>query len=344
MTARFATSEEINNWNNLVSDSAGADTVFSTKEYAEIKQLTRYTPRYVIVDDLAVLVLEKRAWPFGSLWYLPKGPNVTSVEEFQSVMAGLEQLAKKSNVFFIRAESELPLADAPKLEALGYQKASPIIPSQSTITLDLTPVLDDIIATLPQKGRYAIRRAERDGVTVKQVPTTDENCKKMYNLLQGTAEGQFGIRSYVYYQAYWKTFADAHIGQLFFAYVDNKVVAGAFALYFNHKSTYKDGASIRERTAYGASHLLQWHVIQWAKERGATLHDFCGSPPSSEIHNEAHPHYKIGLFKTSFNKTVTDYIGCYDGVVSKTRYAIWSKIGERVHKKLYFQKTHDYYY
>lgn len=166
----------------------------------------------------------------------------------------------------------------------------------------------------------------------------------MYKLLSETAEGQFGIRNYNYYKTFWQTFEKTGNGQLFFAYFDGAIVAGAFAMVLGSKSTYKDGASIRKRTAYGASHLLQWNVIEWAKSKGATVHDFCGSPPSDEITNPDHPHYGIGLFKLSFSKHVVDYIGCYDFVLSSTRYAAWQRIGERVHRHLYYKRTKDYYY
>lgn len=344
MTARFATPEEISTWNTLVARSTPHDTIFSTMEYGTIKLDTRYSPRYIIVDTLAILVLEKRTPLLGRFWYLPKGPNVASAGEFHAVLGAIKNLARKAGVFFVRAESEIPLTESSELASYGYRKATAIIPSQSTITLTISADIDDLITTLPQKGRYAIRRAERDGVTVARVDATEENCRTMYALLSDTAKGQFGIRSYEYYKQYWQTFSSSHMGQLFFAYYDTRVVAGAYALYFNKKSTYKDGASIRERTAYGASHLLQWHVIQWAKENGSITHDLCGSPPSNRIHDTTHPHHNIGLFKTSFNKEVTDYIGCYDMVVSPLRYAIWNAIAERVYKKLYFQKTHDYYY
>ena len=74
------------------------------------------------------------------------------------------------------------------------------------------------------------------------------------------------------------------------------------------------------------------------------MHDFCGSPPSDEINNPEHPHYGIGLFKLSFSKHVIDYIGCYDLVLSKTRYGAWQKAGERLYRHFYYKKTKDYYY
>ena len=344
MTIRFATPEEIKNWNAIVSKSGAASTVFSTSEYAEIKKLTAYTPRYIMAEDLAVLALEKKTAPLGRLWYLPKGPNVSSTTEYLGLMAELKKFARSQGVFLIKTEPELPLSEADRLKNAGYTQSNPIIPSQSTITLDISGDLDTVLTAMPQKGRYAIKRAERDGVTVEQVESTDENCQKMYALLADTAKGQFGIRNYNYFKTYWSTFSKAGTGQLFFAYVDGVVVAGAYALYFDKKSIYKDGASVRERTAYGASHLLQWSVISWAKEKGSVLHDLCGSPPSDRVSDKTHPHYNIGLFKTSFNKQITDYIGCYDVPVSGWKYKLWSLGLERVYKKLYYKATKDYYY
>jgi lipid II:glycine glycyltransferase (peptidoglycan interpeptide bridge formation enzyme) len=344
MIARYATDEEIAQWNSLVLKNPDGGNVFSSFEYSEIKKLTHYIPRYVIAGSVAITVLEKTTAPLGTLWYLPKGPGVTSSKLLFDLLGALKPLAKKAGVFAIRIETELERSCRPTLERHGMKKASPIIPNPSTITIDISRELDAILLNLPQKGRHAIRRAERDGVTIQRVAVTEKNAKEMYGLLAQTAEGQFGIRSYNYYKSFWKTFSEAGLGQLFFAYFEGTVVAGAYAMTYGTKSTYKDGASVRKRTAYGASHLLQWHVIEWAKQQGALIHDFCGSPPSDEIGNPDHPHYGVGLFKLSFSKNVTDYIGCYDYVLSPIRYKAWTKLGERVHRRLYFHRTKDYYY
>lgn len=344
MTARYATPEEIAHWDNLILANPDGGNVFSSYEYSEVKKLNGYSVRYIISGHLAITVLEKQTPPFGRLWYLPKGPNVISGKQLFDCLKALKPLAKKAGVFVIRIESELSRSCQPTLERHGLKKAAAIIPNPSTITLDISDPLEKVLESLPQKGRHAIRRAERDGVKVTSVKATEANCKKMYKLLSETAEGQFGIRSYNYYKTFWQSFEKADLGQLFFASFEDKVVAGAYAMTFGSKSTYKDGASVRERTAYGASHLLQWKVIEWAKSRGVTLHDFCGSPPSEEINNPDHPHHGVGMFKTAFNKQVTDYIGCYDDVISTTNYKLWKKIGERVHRHLYYKRTKDYYY
>jgi len=344
MSVRFATSEEISTWDASILANPDGGNVFSSYEYAAQKETGGYKHHFLFVNKIAVTVLEKNTPPLGKLWYLPKGPNVTSPKALFDVLKQLQPFAKKRGIFAVRIETELPRSQQPTLTRHGLKKAAPIIPNPSTITLDVSPSLEDILMSLPQKGRHAIRRAERDGVTAELVKATDKNCKIMYKLLSETAEGQFGIRAYSYYKSFWQRFEAAGLGQLFFASFEGKVVAGAYAMTFGTKSTYKDGASIRKRTAYGASHFLQWNVIKWAKSQGALIHDFCGSPPSDELDNPEHPHHGIGLFKTAFNKTVTDYIGCYDLVISPIRYKAWTKLGERVYRRLYYKRTKDYYY
>lgn len=344
MTARFATEQEIIDWNTHVVSNPDGGNIFASYEYARQKETGGYKAHFVMVDSLAVTVLEKSAPGLGRLWYLPKGPGVTDTKQLFATLAALEPLAVKRSVFAIRVESELARSVGPTLARHGLRRALPIIPNPSTITLDISPSIDDILTTLPQKGRYAIKRAERDGVSVKLVNATDKNCRTMFELLAETAEGQFGIRSFDYYRSFWQRFEAAGNGQLFFAYFESKVVAGAYAMALGSKSWYKDGASVRKRTAYGASHLLQWHVIQWAKSKGSLLHDFVGSPPSDEIDNPDHKHHGIGLFKTAFSRNVVDFIGCYDYILRPTQYAVWIKIGERIARRVHLYKNGDSYY
>ncbi|MEP6710649.1 MAG: peptidoglycan bridge formation glycyltransferase FemA/FemB family protein, partial [Candidatus Saccharibacteria bacterium] len=279
--------------------------------------------------------------------WLDAGPGVASLSELKNLIPALHAFAKKQGVFTIKIESELPAdtsTDA-AIVALGVIKTRPIQPNYSTVLIDVRPSLDDIIKALPQKGRHAIRRAERDGVTVKKVPASKQNCEVMFKLLSDTAKGAgFGIRSYDYYEKFWQRYEKAGLGQLFFAYFEGKIVAGAFAIVFGDKGTYKDGASIRERTAYGASHLLQWHIIEWVKQQGAAVHDLCGAPPASEIKNPAHSYYGIGLFKTSFNKTVTEYVGAYQIPVRPLRSKLWTRFLEKLIRKIYYKIHHESYY
>lgn len=346
MAIRLTTEDETRHWNDHILANPDHGNVFQGYEFAQLKKRGGWRPRFIVAGNVSLTALEKTVPGLGKLWYIPKGPGITSVHQLDERLPDLKRFAKKHGVFAIKIEPELlktkeTVADFMKL---GLVKVRPIQPNFSTVLVDISPPLETVLAQLNQKGRHAIKRAERDGVTVQAVAPTDENCEAMYKLLAGTANGLFTIRSYSYYKAFWQSYASRGVGQLFFAYVDNTIVAGAYALAFGTKGTYKDGASLRERSVYGASHLLQWRVIEWLKSKHITTYDLCGTPPSDMITNTTHPHYGLGRFKTSFNKEVTDYVGAYDIVIRPTAYTIWRHIGERAALSLYFRLYAESYY
>jgi serine/alanine adding enzyme len=346
MNIRFATDQEIADWDQQVIKNPDNGNFLQGQQFALQKQREGWRLRYLFADTTAILVLERTVFGLGNVWYLPKGPGIQTVEQLGEIVAPLRDFAKQNGVFVVKLEPELVKTEVndQALRGLGLVSVAQVQPA-ATVILDIKGDLEAFITAMPQKGRYAIRRAERDGVTVKRVEATPENCKVMFDLLTLTAEDSaFGIRNYDYYLKWWQGYEKAGQGQLFFAYFDNEVVAGAYAIVYGNKSTYKDGASIRKRTAYGASHLLQWHVIQWVKERGSVSHDLCGTPPPSQVDNKDHRFYGIGLFKRSFNPEVTEYIGVYELPVKPLQHRIWRQIGEKVVRKVHALRRYENYY
>jgi lipid II:glycine glycyltransferase (peptidoglycan interpeptide bridge formation enzyme) len=343
MIARFATPDEIDHWNDLVTANPDGGNILQGREFIEEKAHAGWTPRYILVGTRAVACIEKSIPLLGKIWYCPKGPSTTSVSDLTKLIAALRKLAAKNGVFTVKIEPELDYTE--DLSALGLIPTQPVQYNYATVYVDLSPALDDILKNLNQKGRHAIRRAERDGVTVKAVPANDENCRIMYDLFTETAGGAgFAIRPPEYYRSFYRAYESQSRGQLFFAYFDGKVVAGAFAMVQGTQSMYKDGASVRERTAYGASHLLQWHVIKWAKEHGSLRHDLAGVPPIDQIKNPDHPFAGLARFKTSFNKTATQYVGAFEIPVVRWKATLWNRFVEKLVRRLYFKRHHQSYY
>jgi len=338
MSIRFATSNKTDYWSHCISASPDGGNILQGSEFMRQKAEAGWTIRYIMIDERAVAVMEKYVFPLGKVWYAPKGPSTTSVDDLDALLAQLVPFARAHGVFSLKIEPELDHTTdmRPLIEKYGLERTNPIQYNFATVLVDLSPSLDDIMKALPQKGRHAIRRAERDGVTIKQVEPTDENCQIMYQLLRGTADDSaFSIRPPEYYQRFYRRYGEN--GGLFFAYYDGVPVAGAFAMVQGQKSMYKDGASIRQRTAYGASHLLQWRVMQWAKAKGSLEHDLAGAPPINRIHDTSHPFYNIGRFKRQFNKEVIEYIGTYNVPIARIRGIFWTRFWEKVIRRLYFK-------
>lgn len=337
----LANAENVEKWNELIASGPAGGNLLQGREFLEQKADAGWKPRYVMIGDRAIGVLEKNIPLLGKLWYCPLGPCTTSVNDLGQVLAELKPFAKKHSVFTIKVE---PLLDhTVDMQPLNLLKTKPVQYNVNTVLVDLSPSLENIMKSLNQKGRHAIRRAERDGVTVKRAEPTEENCQIMYKLLKQTGEGAgFPIRPFDYYKTFYQRYGEN--GGLFFAYFDGQPVAGAFAMVQGTKSMYKDGASVRERPAYGASHLLQWHVIQWVKSKGSVTHDLAGAPPIAFMHDKTHTFYNIGRFKRQFNNEITEYVGAYDVPVVDWKAKIWHKFAEKVVRKLFFMRKKQSWY
>lgn len=347
MVMRFANEDEIKTWNVRILANPDGGNVLQGAEFAAVKQAAGWEPLYLTNDEVSVLVLQKSVPVLGKIWYVPGGPGVKDTVQLSQALLDVKDLAGNSGVFAVRVEPQLQQSDdtSAKLVQSGLVKTKDV-QSSSTVLIDLQPSVDDILAGLHQKGRHALRRAEREGVVVRQVAATQQNCSIFYTMYHQTIGGRFAIRPLAYYQNFWQTYETAGLGQMFFAYAadaSDQPVAAAFAVAFGGKSAYKDGASSRSHPVYGASHLLQWQVIRWAKARGSKTHDLCGTPPSHNT-NTDHPLYGVGVFKRSFNKHVTDYVGAYDLVVRQRSYAIWGAFGEKIVRRLWLYVHHENYY
>ena len=325
-------------WDQRIAANPDGGNVLQGAAFMEQKAAAGWTIRYLDVNGRAVAVMEKPLFGLGKVWYAPKGPSATSRDDLDALLAELVPFARAQGVFSLKIEPELDhtVDITPLRVKYGLERTNPIQYNFATVLVDLSPSEDDILKSFTQNGRHAIRRAERDGVTVKKVEPTDENCQIMYELLAGTADdSSFAIRPPAYYREFYRRYGDD--GGLFFAYYEGEVVAGAFAMVLGQKSMYKDGASIRKRTAYGASHLLQWYVMMWAKAKGSLEHDLAGAPPIDRAHDQTHPFYNIGRFKRQFNKHITEYVGTYNVPVRRWRGRFWTRFLEKVVRRLYFK-------
>src|SRR6476620_8391599 len=353
-TARFASAEEIANWDAHVTANPNGGNLLQSEAFAEVKQHFGWKPLHLVYESADYtsynLVLEKSFPVLGKLWYLIKGPDVASVEDIPGIVAANADFVKRAKlgVFAIKIEPDVVLSDdaARILEGAVLGKTHNLQPNDSTALLDIAPEENQLLRNLHSRGRNAVRRAIREGVEVHNVDPSEENFKSMYALMTDTvqAKSQVRVREYDYYRQFWTNFLKREQGRLLFVYENGVPSVGAFVINYGRKGTYKDGGSLQKRSQYGDSHLVQWTAINQLKELGCTEYDFCGTPPSEKLKDTSNPFHGLGLFKTSFSQTVTDFVGCYDQVLSPLKYKAWMAAGERVARQLYTRRTGQQFY
>ena len=353
-TARFASAEEVANWDTHVTANPNGGNLLQSEAFAQVKQHFGWKPLHLVYETADYtsynLVLEKSFPVLGKLWYLIKGPDVAAVEDIPGIAAANAEFVKRARlgVFAIKIEPDIILSEDAKrvIEGAGLVKTHNLQPNDSTALLDIAPEENQLLRNLHSRGRNAVRRAIREGVEVHNAEPTEENFRAMYALMTTTVEAksQVRVREYEYYRKFWTNFIERGQGRLLFVYENGVPSVGAFVINYGRKGTYKDGGSLQKRSQYGDSHLVQWTAINQVKELGCTEYDFCGTPPSDKLKDTSNPFHGLGLFKTSFSKTVTDFVGCYDQVISPLKYKAWMAAGERVARQLYTRRTGQQFY
>jgi serine/alanine adding enzyme len=353
-TARFATAAEEQDWDALVTANPHGGNMLQSASFAEVKSHHGWTPRYLVLEATEYtsynLVLEKAVPLLGSLWYLIKGPAVAQPADVPAAVEACRAFIASGGhrVFALKIEPDIVASDDVDrlFTEAGLVKTFDLQPNDHTAVLDTRPDQEELLKSLHSRGRNAVRRALREGVDVRRMEPTDENFRAMYALMSHIENRSAArMRSFEYYRRFWRNFADAGQGRLYFVYEDGEPSVGAFVVNYGRKGTYKDGGSKPRRSQYGDSHLVQWTAINDLKDEfGIVEYDFCGTPPADRLKDTSHPHFGLGLFKTSFTKTVTDFAGCYDLPVSPWKYRVWSVIGERVARQLYWRRHRQPFY
>jgi lipid II:glycine glycyltransferase (peptidoglycan interpeptide bridge formation enzyme) len=353
-TARFATAEEIENWDKHVTANPNGGNMLQSAAYASVKNGSGWNVRFLVLESGGTssynLVLEKKFPVLGRLGCLTKGPALDSAAHLRPALEACAAFARsrKLNVFSIKIEPDIissPDAQA-ELVAAGLVKAPNIQSNDSTALLDITAPENEVLRAISSRARNAIRRAEREGCEVVEREQSPETYRALYDLMADTvkAKGSMPLRSYESYARFWHEFCNRGHRRFFFVYEDGKPSVGAFVINYGAKATYKDGGSTQNRKQYGDSHRVQWAAIRRMQELGCTEYDFCGTPPAAQIKDKAHNLYGMGMFKTSFTKTVTDFVGCHDYVLAPLRYALWTKGAERVFRRVETARTGQQFY
>lgn len=264
------------------------------KKYLEAlgKEVRLYATGTPDFQATALVVIDKTSFGLQT-WDIPRGPLWRSGVDVRSFLEAILAQAKR--------EKCMALYVSPLLVFDRQFKPSPRhIHCEATIMLDLTMSDDELLAQMKPKGRYNIRVAEKNGVTVRQ----SDDIEAFYRLVSATSNRDgFTALPKAKYQAFLGEVKDSF---LLIAYSPNQEpIAGLIGLLWGGVGIYYYGASSYAHRALMAPYKLQWEAMRLCKARGATAYDFLGVAPPAASSN--HPWAGITRFKEQFGGTVETY-------------------------------------
>ena len=168
-----------------------------------------------------------------------------------------------------------------------------------TACVDLAPALEDIwMHSVDGKRRNMIRKAKKHGVEVRYGGS--DLVSIYYDLVQQmTRRAGITLHPREYYARVLETFWQSDAARLYLAFRDGQALAGGVFLRFGSTAYYWHGANASGAPNLGQGELIQWHVIQWAKEKGCRWYDLVG------VEKERLP--RIAEFKLGFSRNLVPF-------------------------------------
>lgn len=339
MRARVADDADRDRFNSFVAGSPLAD-VLQSWEWGEVKRRSGWEPVRLLVEDsgrpraACSLLRARPARGVPPLLYAPRGPVFDAADPDALVAVVRAARGRAEGAFLLKCDPPLE-AGSPGAETLGRAGFRPVrgsgfggVQPRAVMVLDLEPDLDKIFEGFKPKWRYNVRLAERRGVSVRDATRAD--LPAFHGLLLETARrDRFVVRGRAYFETLWEVLEPPGMLRAFLAELAGRPVAGILLLCMGERATYTYGASSGEHRNAMPNHLLQWHAIRWARERGYRVYDFRGVSPVRDG-RPLEPHLAgLNRFKEGFGARYVEYAGEFDLPLRPAWYALWRAAAPR---------------
>lgn len=280
-----------------------------------------YEEGVLISVALIIGVFAKR----GSFLFIPHGPilkdGVNKVKVLSFLSDFFVKKAKELDVLFVRVsfllEDSTENRNIIKNMKIKYRNAPIYMHAENTWVLPIEKDENDLLMGMRKTTRNLIRRAEKEGVLVKE-GSTEENVDSFMKLYLDTVKKhRFTPFSKHFIQTEINEFGSIKnkgVGaKLYVAHWNNEVLSSAIVIHYGDSAYYHHGANSSKHIKIPSSYALQWKAIVDAKKEGKQFYNFWGITKSTK---SKHPWAGLTKFKKGFGGDGKDYIHAKDIPVS----------------------------
>ena len=169
---------------------------------------------------------------------------------------------------------------------------------------------EELLAGMNQLWRRNIKKAAKEGVTVRQ--GTIDDLQQFHLLYLETAErDHFSPRPLSYFETMFEALLDEDPDRirLYLAHHDGDLVAATTWVRVGEHAWYSYGASSTAKREVRGSNAVQWQMIRDALEAGATVYDLRGITEGLAADD---PHLGLIQFKVGTGGEAVEYLGEWD--------------------------------
>ena len=325
-----------------------------TPEIAQYRESNGWTPYYLGVkkhDELlaACLLVAKPTFLGKSTFLAPGGPlfdlENTALTNF--FFKKLKQFVKSHNGYTLHISPYYEYVerdrDGEKVAGGFYHKKA----RQNLLNLGFKPLKhssvptyqfvmdingrtkDEIFADFKRNTRNHIRKAEKQGVTIRELKR--DELKHLKTITDKTAHRRdFTDQPLSYYESMYDLLTPRNAVKFLLAEanIDGKqtdLSAAMFITYGDEVVYLFSGSDEAYMRDYNAQYLIQWYMIQHAVDHNFKKYNFYGI---NELPNRDSKDYGIYDFKKGFGGHVVELIGSYELPVNQAFYTLYNLLAK----------------
>jgi peptidoglycan pentaglycine glycine transferase (the first glycine) len=335
---RPATPGDEQAWQSLLGQNAAGDFLHDWA-WAPVAAFDGQPQRRFVLEEegtvVALVAAQERRLPLGrAFWYVPHGPvldyaDPAAAERLRAITVGLREVGHASKVIAAKLEPRIE-AESPAAGPFGRLRADPRpVQVGQTRLVELTDD-ESLMASFDKDTRYAVRRSQREGVTVRVLmdatdPTPIDALHAL--VLETQRRAGFPRPPLERYRIAWQGLGGAGRASILEARRGDELLASGMLVVEGDRSFYLFSGSRREEQGepkHYASYLLQWEMMRRARELGSRVHDLWGiAPPGA---GPEHAWHGVSLFKKGFGGREVQWAGTWDVVINANLYRLRSAV------------------
>jgi lipid II:glycine glycyltransferase (peptidoglycan interpeptide bridge formation enzyme) len=261
-----------------------------------------------------------------------RGPSANH-QILQMLVDELKRIGKEKGCAFIRVSPFWPRSGHPErgasdeskgglLRSIGFRPAPLHMLAEHIWYINLQGKREDeILMGMRKTTRNLIRRAEKEGVTVRRSENPLSELDVFFKLYDETRKRHhFVPYSDDFIKTQVEKFSEKDQCALYIAEYNGEPVASSVHMIYGGETSYHHGASTAKYPKCYASYLLQWTAIRDALKRGDKIYNFWGISPEGV---KKHPFAGVRTFKTGFGGELLELQGCTDLPLSSKYWKTW---------------------
>lgn len=251
------------------------------------------------------------------------GPIVdwTDKPAVEALVADMREQGRKYHCAFVRVRPQLEKTDGSMrlFRELGLHAAPMYLSVELAGVLDLEKSEDELVKNMRQRLRRALRKAEKNGITIEK-STDPARMKEFYDIqLQTAGRHHFIAFSEDFLTKQFAAFAEDNSAVLYTARYNGEVLAQNFMIFYGNEASYHYGVSTELGTKLSGAPLLHMQAMRDARERGIKRYNFWGIVDEDDT---KHRFYGVSVFKRGFGVDELRYVPAHDLILNPAKYAI----------------------